>query len=57
MIIEAFELGLQRFTPPGEVISAKHKPPNVSWVGYDRRMLARELRHDQREMGSALGNL
>jgi len=50
LVIQAFEHGLQKFTPKGRVISAEYKPANVAWVGYNRRMAMRMVRHDLNEM-------
>lgn len=33
--IHSFEYSLQRWTPTGEVIAAKHKPPKVPWMFMD----------------------
>jgi hypothetical protein len=34
--IHSFEYSLQRWTPTGDIIAAKHKPEKVPWLQMDR---------------------
>jgi hypothetical protein len=56
VLVEFFEHGLQKFTPPGEIIAVKWRPADVQWISYNTKALARSVRHDASMAQNSIGN-